>query len=97
MIVAIHHNITDARKWEEITSQIGPMIEQGRLPEGVKALCYLPALDGRKADCVWEANSVEELKRFLEPLTSPAARNEYFQVNADQAMGLPVGEHAAAH
>jgi hypothetical protein len=97
MIVAIHHSITDSRKWEELTSQIRPMIEAGRLPNGVKPLFYLPATDGRKADCVWEANSVEDLKRFLEPLTSPAARNEYFQVNADEAMGLPVGEHAAAH
>jgi hypothetical protein len=97
MIVVIHHSITDSRKWGEVTSQIGPMIEQGRLPQGVKPLFYLPAKDGRKADCAWEANSVEDLKQFLEPLTSPAARNEYFQVNADQAMGLPVGEHAVAH
>ena len=97
MIVAIHHNITDPGKWEEITSKIGPMIEEGRLPEGVKPLFYLPGMDGRKADCVWEAHSVEDLKRFLEPLTSSAARNEYFQINAEQAMGLPVGEHAATH
>jgi hypothetical protein len=97
MIVAINHSITDPKKWEEAGGKIFPMIQEGKLPQGIKALCYLPASDGRKANCVWEANSVEELKRFLEPLTSPAARNEYFQVNADQAMGLPVGEHAAVH
>lgn len=97
MIVAIHHNITDPKKWEELTSKIVPMVEEGRLPQGLKALFYLPGTDGRRADCVWEASSVEDLKRFLEPLTSPAARNEYFQINAGQAMGLPVGEPAAIH
>jgi len=98
MFVAIHHNITDPKTWEETTSQIGPMVEQGRLPKGLKAVFYLPSTDGRKADCVWEADSLDNLKRFLEPLTSKAARNEYFQINTEQAFGLPVHaeEHATA-
>ena len=98
MFIGIHHNITDAKKWEQVGQTIIPMIEQGRLPKGVKALLYLPSTDGRRAVCVWEADSVEYLKRFLEPLTTPAARNEYFQINAEQAMGLPVQvqEHATA-
>lgn len=97
MFVAIHHNITDPKAWEQITSQIGPMIEQGKLPKGLNALYYLPGTDGRRADCVWEADSVDGLKRFLEPLTSKAARNEYFQINAEQAFGLPAQatEHVA--
>jgi hypothetical protein len=99
MFVAIHHNITDPKKWEETTSQIGPMVEQGKLPKGLKALSYLPSTDGRRADCLWEADSLDNLKRFLEPLTSKAAKNEYFQINAEQAFGLPghAPEHAAAH
>ena len=52
MFVAIHHNITDPKTWEESTSQIGPMVEQGRLPKGLKAVSYLPSTDGRRADCV---------------------------------------------
>ena len=90
MFIAIHHNIRDPKAWEETTSQIGPMIEQGRLPKGVKPLFYLPATDGRRADCLWEADSMDNLKRFLDPLTSSAARNEYFEINAEQAFGLPV-------
>ena len=97
MIVGIHHSITDPKKWEEAGNKIFPMIQAGKLPKGIRALCYLPGADGRRADCVWEAGSVEDLKRFLEPLTAPAARNEYFQINAEQAMGLPIEEHAAAH
>ena len=98
MFVTIHHNITDPKAWEQITGQIGPMIEQGKLPKGLNALHYLPGTDGRRADCLWEADSVDSLKRFLEPLTSKAARNEYIQVDAERAMGLPVhaSEQAAA-
>jgi hypothetical protein len=92
MFVAIHHNITDPRKWEEATSKIGPMIMQGQLPKGLKGISYLPSTDGRQANCLWEADSVENLKRFLDPLTTSAARNEYFQVSAEHAFGLP--EHA---
>ena len=96
MIVAINHNITDPKKWEEAISKIGPMVEEGRLPHGLKGLCFLPGVDGRRADCVWEAGSIDDLKRFLEPLTASAARNEYFQIDAEHAMGLPLGEQAAA-
>ena len=95
MFVAIHHNITDPKKWEETTSQIGPMVEQGKLPRGLKPLFYLPSIDGRRADCLWEADSVDSLKRFLDPMISTVAKNEYFQVNAEQAFGLP--EHAQEH
>lgn len=97
MIVAIRHNITDPKKWEEATSKIGPMIEEGRLPNGLKALVYLPGADGRKAECVWETSTVGDLKQFLEPLTAPAARNEYIPIDAEHAMGLPVGEQAVTH
>ncbi|HUJ09769.1 MAG TPA: hypothetical protein VL171_07060 [Verrucomicrobiae bacterium] len=96
MIVGINHNITDPKKWDQVTSQIRPMVEQGKLPSGIKPLFYMPAKDGRRAVCAWEANSVQDLKRFLDPLTSPGARNEYFEVNAEESMGLPMGEHAAA-
>lgn len=99
MFVAIHHNITDPKRWEESTSQIGPMVEQGRLPKGLKALFYLPSTDGRKADCVWETDTLENLKRFLEPMISESAQNEYFQINVEHAFGLPVSkqEQVAAH
>lgn len=92
MFVAINHTISDPKKWEESTSKIGAMVEGGKLPKGLKALFFLPSTDGRKADCVWEVDSLENLKRFLDPLTLPAAKNEYFQINAEHAFGLPVSK-----
>ena len=89
MYVSVHHTITDPQKWDQTTRNIMAMTEQGRLPEGLKGLMYLPAIDGRRADCVWEANSVEALKKFLDGQTGAAARNEYIPIKADAAFGLP--------
>ena len=99
MFVVIHHSITDPQKWNEITGKIGPMVEHGQLPKGLNALCYLPSTDDRRADCLWEADSLENLKRFLDPMISTAARNEYFQVNVEHAFGLPANtqQRVAVH
>src|ERR1035438_145507 len=89
MHVSVHHIITDPQKWEQVTKNMMAAIEQGRLPQGLKPLMYLPTSDGRKADCLWEAQSVDTLKNFLEREIGSAARNEYFQINSGAAVGLP--------
>ena len=96
MFVAIHHNIKDTQKWDQAVKTLMAAMEQGSLPQGVKPLMYLPAKDGRRADCVWEAESAEALKAFLEPATSIAAQNEYIPLNAQAAIGLPAQEPATA-
>ncbi len=50
---------------------------------------YLPSVGGRSAYCLWEASSVDALKRFLDPQIGMAARNEYIPIKADTAFGLP--------
>jgi hypothetical protein len=89
MYVSVHHTITDPQKWGQTAQNIMAMTQQGRLPQGLKGLMYLPSVDGRRADCVWEANSVDALKNFLERETGKAARNEYIPIQADSAFGLP--------
>ena len=94
MHVVIRHYISDSAKWDRSTNNIMSMIEQHRLPTGLKPLEYLPSVDGRNADCVWEASSLGALKQFIEHETS-GARNEYFEVKAEAAIGLPKGEELA--
>ena len=67
------------------------MIEQQRLPAGLKPLEDLPSVDGRNADCVWETESLGALQKFIERETAGAARNEYFEVKEEAAIGLPKG------
>lgn len=94
MYVSVHHTITDSQQWDQTTQNIMAMMEQGRLPEGLKGLMYLPSVDGQKADCVWEANSVDALRNFLEHETGTAAKNEYMAIKAEAAVGLPGQEVA---
>ena len=94
MYVSVHHTIHDPQKWDQTTRNIMGMMEQGRLPAGLKGHMYLPGMDGQKADCIWEANSVEALKAFLDREAGTAATNEYMAIKTDAAVGLPGQEHA---
>jgi hypothetical protein len=89
MHISVHHTITDQQKWGQVTQNMMAMLEQGRLPQGLKGLAYLPGTDGHKADCLWEAPSVDALRNFLDREIGMAARNEYFQINSEAAFGLP--------
>ena len=94
MHVVIRHYISDPAKWDQSTKNIMSMIEQRRLPAGLKPLEYLPSVDGRNADCVWEAGSLGAVRNFIERETA-GARNEYFEVKQEAAIGLPKGEELA--
>jgi len=96
MHVVIQHAINDPAKWEASVAKVMSLIEEHRLPAGLKPVQYLPSTDGRKANCVWEAGSMEQVKQFADREMA-GARNEYFQIKADAAIGLPTGEPVAAH
>ena len=89
MHVSVHHNITNPQQWEQVTQKMKTALEQGKIPSGLKALMYLPSADGRKADCLWEAQSVEMLRSFLDREIGTAASNDYSQINTQSAFGLP--------
>jgi hypothetical protein len=94
MHCVIRHDISDPEKWERSVKNIMAMIEQSRLPAGVKPVQYLPSTDGRNADCLWQADSLRSLQSFIERETS-GARNEYFEVKDEAAIGLPKAEEMA--
>jgi hypothetical protein len=94
MHIVINHQLNDPAKWDRSVKNIMSLIEQNRLPAGFKPLQYLPSVDGHNAVCLWEADSLGGLQKFIERETS-GARNEYFQVKEEAAIGLPKGEELA--
>ena len=94
MLVSVHHQIRDQKQWADATRQIMSDMEQGRLPQGLKGLMYLPSADGRQADCLWEADKLDHLRSFIDGQTGKAASNAYFQVNEQGAVGVPCHEQA---
>lgn len=84
MYVVVNHEINDApRFWATAESATTG------LPAGLKVIHTLPSPDGRKAVCVWEANTVDAVRNFLDPVTAGMARNEYFQVLNKEGIAIP--------
>ena len=52
--------------------------------------------DKSAAVCLWEADSVESLRDYMDGLTGDSAENTYFEVDGEMSMGLPEGAQASA-
>ncbi len=92
MHVVVKHRITDPDKFfsmdaEEVSGG-GPPDVQGRQ--------FFPSTDGSSAVCLWEADSIDSLRGYLDPATEGAAENTYFEVDTERAMGLPEAAAAGA-
>jgi hypothetical protein len=84
MYVVIQHTITDSGQWNEIVPTIVP-----KTPKDLKTLFYLPSDDGKKAICLWKANSIEAVEKFVEGELGACSVNDYYEVDSKTAMGLP--------
>jgi hypothetical protein len=60
------------------------------LPEGgvVRVLNVFPNQTLDKCTCVWEAESIEKLDKYLREKVGLASNETYFQINEAAAMGL---------
>jgi hypothetical protein len=90
-IVALHR-ITDPEKFfsmdaEEVAGG-GPPDVQGRQ--------FFPMKGENMAVCLWEADSIDSLRSYLDPATDGVAENTYFEVDTERAMGLPEAAAAGA-
>ena len=89
MFIVVEHTITNPDVFFGLASKAA------EAPPGVKALQFLPSKSKDRAVCLWEANSVEAVKGFLEPLSAQSSRNTYYSVDSATAMGLPTVASAA--
>ena len=84
MFIVVKHSISNPAKFWETAQAAIPT-----LPKEVKLHSTLPNHDGSTAVCLWEANSIDVVKGAVEPLLGQDSRNEYFEVDAKKAIGLP--------
>ena len=90
MYVAIQHRIHDpAAFWPEDMRQFTSM-----LPPHLKLLHTFAASDGTHAVCVWEGQSIDAVRDFVEPVVGAASENEYFAVLNGE--GIPATPPARA-
>jgi hypothetical protein len=82
------HQISDPEKF---WGAAGDM----ELPEGLTLHSAIPNQDGSRAVCVWESDSLASVRDFVETNAGDISTNEFFEVNEQNAMGLPASVGAA--
>ena len=83
MHVAAIHRISDPDKFFAVAQEA-----LAALPEGMKVDQMLPSVDGSSALCLWQAPSVDAVRDFVDERSGGLAVNEFFEVSAEQAIGL---------
>ena len=83
MLIVVEHTITDPDAFFALAARVA------EAPSGIKGLQFFPSVSKDRAVCLWQANSIEALKGFLEPLSAQISRNTYYEVDGTKAMGLP--------
>jgi hypothetical protein len=82
MYVSAIHEISDPEKF-------WGMDPDDVIPEGVVLHSALPNGDGSRAVCLWEADSLDTVQKIVEENVGQFSQNEYFEINAENARGLP--------
>jgi len=90
MNIVVQHRITDPEKFFSMNAEE----VAGGGPAGVQGRQFFPSRDQSVAVCLWEADSIDTLRGYLDPATAGVSENTYFEVDTQRAMGLP--ETAAA-
>jgi hypothetical protein len=85
MYLVVHHKVSD----RDTFFASDPRDLAANAPPGVDLFHFLPAKDASAADCLWEADSPEALRNYLDSATSGIAENTYFEVDSVSAMGIP--------
>jgi hypothetical protein len=93
MFVVVNHTITDA----PTAFARGENLLAGRgAPAGVRVRKFYPSTDQSLVFCLWEGGSLEEVRQYVDATLGDASENVYFEVDAEQALGLPEAELARA-
>jgi hypothetical protein len=82
--VVAKHRIKDADRFFSISQ-----VAAENAPRRVYGRQFCPSWDRTEAVCLWEADSVEAVERYLESLIGEAGDNTYFQVSTEHAIGIP--------
>jgi hypothetical protein len=59
------------------------------LPEGTELSVAVPSDDGRHGVCIFKSSSVDTVREVVDGATSAISKNEFYAINAANALGLP--------
>jgi hypothetical protein len=85
MHVVAQHRILDPDRF----FSMDPQEIAEKAPSGVQARQFFPSEDRSTAVCLWEGDSIDAVRDYIDSVTGDASQNTYFEVNAEYALGLP--------
>jgi hypothetical protein len=84
MYVLVQHYVNDVQTfWSAVRHSVGT------LPPYLTLHHCFPTPDGSHAVCVWEAESIRDVRAFLETYVGHASRNLYFPVENAAGTSVP--------
>ena len=92
MHVAVRRRISDP---EEFFSTDAQEVADNA-PAGVQPRQFFPSTDRSAAVCLWEGDSIDAVRSYVDSVTGDSSQNTYFEVDAELAMGLPEAATASA-
>jgi hypothetical protein len=91
MLVLVHHTVHDPATFWSTASAAIP-----NLPRELTLHQTLAARDGTLATCLWEADSVDAVRAFLEPAFGAVSSNEYREAENRDGIAVPARFNRAA-
>jgi len=84
MYVLVQHYVSDPQTfWSDVRYALAS------LPPHLVLHHTFPTADGSHAVCLWEADSVRDVKAFIETYVGHVSRNLYFEVENREGIGIP--------
>jgi hypothetical protein len=84
MYVVAKHRIKDADRFFSLSRTAAE-----NAPPRVHGRQFCPSRDRTEAVCLWEADSLEAVRDYLDSLAGDASDNAYFPVSTESAIGIP--------
>ena len=82
MVVQSTHDVIDAASLQQAVKRVPPM------PKHMKLLALLPTKDLARVTCVWQADSIREVRSYVEPIVKEATRNAYVELDSRLVQGV---------
>jgi hypothetical protein len=86
MYVAIVHQVKDAQAF---LSRGERLADPSKAPPGVVPRQFCPSTDLSTATCVWEADTLEATRDYVDSTLGDSSENTCFEINTEYALGLP--------
>lgn len=92
MYVVVYHQFKDP---QTAFARGEKLIKNEGAPAGVRGLQFYPSREGSAATCLWEANSVEDVRGYVDSTLGDSSDNTCWEVNAEVAFSeRPLGIQA---